>query len=110
MRSPRTVLLVTAAVMAVSVVGLAWQESTVSGRRDATTISGQCPMSGGGAAGTCPYVQGKTKADTEAGKKSGRGETKGSGEASGVCPYSGKSGNTEKTGVRGANTAGVKQV
>ena len=117
MKSRRTGFLVATAVVAVTVVGFAWSEKATSESRYVTAVSGECPMSGGGDAGSCPYLREKSEANAESGARTESGCTRpendartGAGDASGVCPYSGKSGTVDKNGVRPAVKTGVKNV
>ncbi|MBP1678330.1 MAG: hypothetical protein H6Q29_241 [Bacteroidetes bacterium] len=117
MTSHRIGFLVAAAVVAVTVVGFAWSEKAPSQNRYTSKVSGQCPMSGGGDAGSCPYLREKAEANPESGARTESGCTrlekdarKEAGDASGVCPYSGKSGKTDRDGVRGFVKTGLKNV
>ena len=117
MTSHRIGFLVAAAVVTVTVAGFAWSEKAPSQNRYTSKVSGQCPMSGGGDAGSCPYLRGNAGAGADASAQSGDGCTridkdagKGAGSDSGVCPYSGKSGKIDKDAVRGVVKTGVKNV
>jgi hypothetical protein len=117
MTSHRFGFLVAAAVVAVTVVGYAWSEKTSSESRFTSKVSGQCPMSAGTDAGSCPYLREKADANPESGARSESGCTrlekdarKEAGDASGMCPYSGKSGKTDRDGVRGFVKTGLKNV
>ncbi len=117
MTSHRMGFLVAAAVVAVTVVGFAWPQKAPSQNVYTSKVSGQCPMPGGGDAGSCPYLREKAEANPESGARTGSGCTrlekdarKGAGDASGVCPYSGKPGKIDRDGVRGIVKTGVKNV
>ena len=66
MTSHRFGFLVAAAVVAVTVVGYAWSEKTSSESRFTSKVSGQCPMSAGTDAGSCPYLREKAGATLRA--------------------------------------------
>jgi hypothetical protein len=113
----RTAFLLTAAVIVVTAAGFAWSEKASSGIRPNASVSGQCPMSGGGDAASCPYLRGKAGASAESGATGGNGcprmgkdVHKGAGDASGVCPHSGKSGSVDIEGVRRTVKRGLRSV
>ena len=117
MKSRRTGFLVATAVMAVTVVGFAWSEKAASESRYVTAVSDTCPMSGGGDAVSCPYLREKSEANAESGARTESGCTRpekdartDAGDASGVCPYSGKSGTVDKDGARPTVKTGTRNV
>jgi hypothetical protein len=107
MTSRRTATLVAAAILAVTVAGYAWSEKAASESREATTLSGRCPVSGGSAGGSCPYLARKAQVDGANSTKNGR---EGSRDPRGVCPYSGKSRNADPDGVHATIRAVGKNV
>jgi hypothetical protein len=117
MTSHRFGFLVAVTVVAVTVVGYAWSEKTSSESRFTSKVSGQCPMSAGTDAASCPYLRGSAGAGADAGATSGNGCTrmdkdarKGAGNGTSACPYGGGSGRVDAERARGTVKAALRDV